>query len=1249
MRRPVVAVLALALFAAGAAADPSLEPQGPRDPSGRPPLRQADALLSRLPLAFETNRGQAPEGWDFLARCRGYVAFVGPTRVVFSMDGAPLSMSLVGAAPCAPQTSGLELEGRANYFLGNDPAKWVTDVPLVRGVSYPEAAPGTTWSFGGRGRALDFAFELAPGLDGPRLAIEGAKGLRVADDGTLRAAMPHGEAVFSAPQAWQGMGASKLDAAARFVIDADGAVRVAVTPRDPRRSVHIDPSVTYESYLGGSDEDQCVSAAIDGSGNAYFSGLSRSSNFPTTSGAYRTTRVGNADAFVTKVNPTGSALIYSTYLGGNAADDVLGSLLLDSSGNAYVSGYSGGSGYPTTPGVIGPSPFGSGNGVNNVMTELGPSGTNLVFSTYLPHGAGKIAYGPSGSLYVVDSIGVSKYSAGATSQLFYRQILPTGPLPNGGLALKGIGSDPDGNVYYAGETNYYLTTTSGAYQAQPAGGTDVFVGKLDSNGATVYFTYIGGSSGDSAADLDVNLAGQAYVVGMTQSSNFPVTVDAYRSTITTSGQEDGFVTRLNANGSALRYSTYLGSGYGRAIRVHPGSSFAVGGTTFDSSFPVSSAFQDAIGGGQDGYVRVFNRDNTIAWSSFCGGSQSDGVSGLGMAPNGSLAIGGTTYSADLPTWSPYQASPAGQYECFLIVVPDTLPTVTLLGVGTSTLPTWTVGYSYSQQLAPSGGVGPYTWSLVSGTLPAGATLSSSGEISGTLTQTGTFTFKVHVDDAAEMLAERQLSIRVNPPPSITAAALPAATIATPYDRPVPITDGSGTMVFVVTSGSTPPGTSLQSDGRVTGTPAQTGDFAFTVRVTDGRGATGSRAVSLRVNPRPSIDATIAPPCTEGRLYSFIPSARDGSPPFTWTVVAGGLPVPAAVDAATGRVAGSAKTPATYGYTLRATDSAGATIDRGFTTIVSPWPQITSTSLRTAAVGRPYAALLGRSGGTLPLGWSVALGALPAGLSLDAATGSIAGTPTAERFDTVILECHDACGASVSAGFAFAAAAPVDLTRRRWSEKIEFTATSPAVAFRYLELTGGATLSFEVKGGATKTAGQELRLYDATGAEIDLAPYTKSKKGVVRVAGLIVPSTGRYFLTCEPAGGFVGKLSLTARAAPRTSWPGALSIAAGGTSEVTFAAPPGAKLSVSAKGVQPGDALPRIAAIIGPDGADLVPGGKSAEKGRTVVFSTRTKLLGGDHRVVLSARDGTAGDVAWTVKLAAPGRYDFGLPDLPAGD
>jgi beta-propeller repeat-containing protein len=398
---------------------------------------QVSAAYNSLPLYFEANRGQTDPQVKFVSRGRGYTLFLTrraeavlvlrksePKRdalrpaalssVAIAPESEPVGqaavvqMKLVGAN-AKPQEEALgELPGKANYFIGNDPNKWRTNVPLYAKVRYREVYPGVDLVCYGNQRQLEHDFIVAPGGDPSSITISfhGAKKLSLDAEGNLILAIRGGEVRFQKPVVYQKIDGARREVSASFVLRDTHQVGFQVAAYDTSRPLVIDPVLFYSTYLGGTVNDQGSGIAVDSSGNAYVTGSTNSANFSTTTGAFQTALRGGADVFISKLNPTGSALVYSTYLGGSLDDGGLG-IVVDSSGNAYVSGGTRSGDFPTTPGAFQTTVPGPVGCIHGSVTKLNPTGSALVYSTYLggnqEDSANGIAIDSSGNAYVVGS------------------------------------------------------------------------------------------------------------------------------------------------------------------------------------------------------------------------------------------------------------------------------------------------------------------------------------------------------------------------------------------------------------------------------------------------------------------------------------------------------------------------------------------------------------------------------------------------------------------------------------------------------------------------------------------------------------------------------------------------------------------------------------------------------------------------------------------------------------------------------
>jgi len=413
-----------------------------------------------------------------------------------------------------------------------------------------------------------------------------------------------------------------------------GSVSAFVTKLDANGA-----SIVYSTYLGGGSSASATGITVDGSGSAYVAGDTDSNDFPTTTGAFQTTLSGSSNTFLVKLDPTGSTLVYSTYLGGNEYDHAAG-IAVDSAGAAYVAGFTGtgSSTFPTTPGSFQPTY----TGVNwaAFVTKMNPAGSGLVYSTFLAGsfntGAAGIALDSTGAAYVTGfnlsadfptTPGAFKTTCNtnqndpfvtklnpAGSGLVYSTCLAgtTNPYP-GGQGF-GIAVDSNGSAYVAGSIGSPdFPTTPGAFQ--PAFGANylqgghynAFVTKLNSTGsALTYSTYLGGGTFDGAIGIAVDSSGLAYITGGTHSSDFPTTPGAFQMSLR--GPSDAFETTLNPSGSALVYSTFLGGSgndSGAGIALDSNGSAYLTGSTQSPDFPVTQgAFQTTFNEGSDNYGRL---------------------------------------------------------------------------------------------------------------------------------------------------------------------------------------------------------------------------------------------------------------------------------------------------------------------------------------------------------------------------------------------------------------------------------------------------------------------------------------------------------------------------------------------------------------------------------------------------------------------------------------------------------------------
>ena len=671
----------------------------------------------QLPLSFEANHGQTDPQVNFLSRGNGYTLFLTPTEAVLTLrkatnlppqhrTGAALAteqpeearaateptvlrMKLLGANR-DPQVVGLdELAGKSNYFIGHDPKKWQTNVPTYRKVAYKEIYRGIDLIYYGTNqRQLEYDFIVEPGGDPEAITLgfEGADRLEVDAQGNLLLHLSDGEVLFQKPYVYQETNETRQEIAGGYMLNAKNEVTFEVASYDASKSLVIDPVLAYSTYLGGSGSDEGLGIAVDTFGNAYVTGNTLSVDFPTAS-PLQTLNTGSFDAFVTKLNPGGTALIYSTYLGGTDADEGR-SIAVDTFGNAYVTGFTSSADFPTA------SPFQAAHGGSRdaFVSKLNPAGSALAYSTYLG-GSGNdegfgIAVDPLGNAYVTGTTVSVDYPTATPFQgarsadfdAFVTKLNPAGSALMYSTYLGGNGTDSGldiavdtvGNSYVTGFTSSTDFPTVSALQASNAGIFDAFVARLNPAGsALMYSTYLGGSSFDRASGIAVDTVGNAYVTGRTVSLDFP-TANPFQAAHG-GGFFDAFVAKLNPAGSTFIYSTYLGGSgpdffgsefeEGRGIAVDAFGNAYVTGNTLSVDFPTASPFQTTNAGSFDAYVAKLKPDGSaLVYSTYLGGSAPDFGRGIAVDSLGNAYLTGRTVSLNFPTASPFQAAHGGGFS-----------------------------------------------------------------------------------------------------------------------------------------------------------------------------------------------------------------------------------------------------------------------------------------------------------------------------------------------------------------------------------------------------------------------------------------------------------------------------------------------------------------------------------------------------------------------------------------------------------
>ena len=584
-----------------------------------------------LPLTFERNTGHWPKDVQFVARSGQGTLFLTRREAVVALTSgkksSALRLKLAGSNPGAA-ASGLDKQaGVVNYFMGKDPKKWRTNVPTYSRVKLAAVYPGIDLVYygAGKGRTLEYDFVVKPGADASRIrmAVSGAKSLRTVG-GKLIASTACGDVTLNRPYAYQTVDGIRKQVACAFTLERN-TIGFQVARYDASRPLVVDPTLAYGTLLGGSGADKIKAVAVDAAGAAYVCGYSASTPFPTTTGAYQTAAAGGTDAVVSKLSASGAKLVYSTYLGGAEYDEAK-AIAVDATGAAYVCGETNSAAFPTTTGAFQTTHGADSAGTDNFVTKLGASGASLAYSTFLGGTGADSAYG--------------------------------------------IALDTAGSAYIGGYTDGDFPTTAGAYQTVREGGIDATVTKLDPSGTYLtYSTYLGGTGNDYARGIAVDSTGAAFI-GYSDDW-FPTTPDACQTI--KPGGVNGFVTKLNAGGTALIYSTYLGgsgSDYGYAIAIDGEGAAYLAGYTNGESYTTPNAYQAVNAGGYDGFVTKLDPTGTgLVYNTLIGGAGDDKAKGIAVDAVGGAFITGSTKSAGYPVTAgaaqSTHAADGGQIDAFL--------------------------------------------------------------------------------------------------------------------------------------------------------------------------------------------------------------------------------------------------------------------------------------------------------------------------------------------------------------------------------------------------------------------------------------------------------------------------------------------------------------------------------------------------------------------------------------------------------
>jgi RHS repeat-associated protein len=654
-------------------------------------VRNEISDFGKMPLHFEPNVGQTDPSVQFMARSPQGTIFFRSRDVVLSVARLSSNEAGNGNSTTAPKLGlGKEAEieaaekkskdvaisvtqiqflganinptikgeavqdSKVNYFMGNNPSKWHSNIPTYGVIRYSNLYPGIDLQYDGiTSGELKGTYEIAPGANVQQInwRYNGAQSVSVDAAGNLRVLLPSQSTSSSnnntgigmnngsvaggvgaaratgvvtiteqAPVSWQIINGRMFAVETRFAVASDGNVSFQLGNYDRTQPLTIDPTLSYSTYLGGSDYETGWNVSVDVQGNSYVLGWTLSTDYPTQNPP-QPSNGGDFDTYITKFNEKGTNIIYSTYLGGSASD-YGNALAIDADGNAYVGGDTDSTDFPTQ------DPIQSTNhGAREIfITKLDSTGSALSYSTYL----------------------------GGTNYDYCR----------------GIAVDSSGSAYLSGSSyGYGFPITTGVAQSSQAGNLDAVVVKLNSSGSALeYSTYVGGSDYDSALAIAVDASGYAYIAGDTYSTDFPTEVPYQGSRATT---DDAFITAVDTDGSSFIYSTYLGGNgpeFAQGIAVDGTAHVYITGLTRSSNLPVPNGYQTSYGGNTDAFVAKLNPtigSSGLDYLTYLGGVDDDEGNGIAIDGSGNVYVAGLTASSDFPKQDSYQSGLNGTYDAFV--------------------------------------------------------------------------------------------------------------------------------------------------------------------------------------------------------------------------------------------------------------------------------------------------------------------------------------------------------------------------------------------------------------------------------------------------------------------------------------------------------------------------------------------------------------------------------------------------------
>jgi hypothetical protein len=622
----------------------------------------AESSLERIPLLFEPNRGQAENSAQFVSRGNGYTVFLAtdktelvlpPTRDVkgqgMKSELSVITLEFLRANKRVRLEAADLLPGKSNYFIGNGSSNWIAGVPQYARINLKSIYPGIDLVYYGNNGLLEYDFVLSPGADPGVLGlrVSGADKISADVSGNLLLQARNGTVQLQKPTIYQETSGVRHIIEGKFILRADNEVGFIVYDYDRTKPLVVDPVLSYSTLIGANNSTQVQGVAVDPSGNVIIAGTTYATNYPTVA-AFQPTNHGTSNVFITKLNPAGNVILYSTYLGGSGFDTGR-AIAVDSAGNAYVTGSANSADFPTTPGAFNTTCPGFCN--TSFVTKVLADGA-LGYSTFMGGvtGAWAIAVDSAGAAYITGTAGsglplVNAFQS-APAGGFAQKLKPDGTaldystyLGGGGDWGRGIAVDTSGSAYVVGSTsatNFPLKNALQSSLLYPL--SNAFITKFSPDGASLAFsTYLGGtspfnSSGDVATGVAIDPLGNIHITGTSSSCEFPLSLNAFNTDCgRISTDPEVFVVTLNSAGSQIVSSTFLQSGQGGSspeIAVDKSGNSYIAGSTNSSNYPVLNPVETLQQALSNGFVTELDPSGKLLFSTYLG-ENSPGAPGYG--------------------------------------------------------------------------------------------------------------------------------------------------------------------------------------------------------------------------------------------------------------------------------------------------------------------------------------------------------------------------------------------------------------------------------------------------------------------------------------------------------------------------------------------------------------------------------------------------------------------------------------------